>query len=169
MVLSRIDKNISYPELKSVDTSDISQEANLYQIEVYGVEIIIAVGNSKNTFETDNILYFPIYLVKPNNKVIQIGVYEIKADNYISYLDENNILDVERLGEPLIYTFVTKDMLLNLRMVPDQEEEEEEEEKGELEEQEKQVEKEIIYEIPEERKDIFILTKFLQIFINRLI
>jgi hypothetical protein len=45
-------------------------EANLYQLEILGVDVIIAVGNSKNTFEDKNVLFFPIYLVKYNNKVI---------------------------------------------------------------------------------------------------
>lgn len=157
MVLSKIDKNISYPEIKSVDPSDLQQEANLYQIEISGLAVIIAVGNSKNTYETDNILYFPIYLVKPNNKVIQIGVYEIQADNYISYLDSDNLLDVEKLGYPLIYNFVTKDMLLNLGMKPEKIVEEEEEEASEEESEEITNEEKV--EIPEERKDIFVLTK----------
>lgn len=157
MVLSKIDKNISYPEIKSVDPSDLQQEANLYQIEISGLAVIIAVGNSKNTYETDNILYFPIYLVKPNNKVIQIGVYEIQADNYISYLDSDNLLDVEKLGYPLIYNFVTKDMLLNLGMKPEKIVEEEEEEASE--EESEEITKEEKIEIPEERKDIFVLTK----------
>ena len=59
MVLSKISSNVSYPELKSVDPGDIKTEANLYQIEVHDVEIIIAVGNSKNTYESQNILFFP--------------------------------------------------------------------------------------------------------------
>lgn len=157
MVLSKIDKNISYPEIKSVDPADQQQETNLYQIEVSGIEIIVAIGNSKNTFETDNILYFPIYLVKPNNKVIQIGVYEIDADNYISYLDENDSLDVEKLGDPLIYNFVTKDMLLDLRLKPEtvaKEDVLQEEEEDVLQEEEQ-----TMVEIPDERKDIFVLTK----------
>ena len=95
MVLSKISDGVSYPEYKKVDASDINTEANLYQIEVKGVDIIIAIGNSKNTYEEQNILFFPIYLVKKNNKVIQIGLFEIKATDYLSYLDEYNDLDVE--------------------------------------------------------------------------
>jgi hypothetical protein len=97
MVLSKINKDVSYPELKSVDSGDIKMEANLYQLEILGSDVIIAVGNSKNTFEAENIMYFPVYLVKKNNKVIQIGVYEIKASDFISYLDDHNNLDVERM------------------------------------------------------------------------
>ena len=138
-------------------------------MEILDVDVIIAVGNAKNTFEDKNILYFPIYLVKKNNKVIQIGLYEIKATDYISYLDEFNNLDVEKINEPLIYTFVTKNMLHNLRLEPEvplYRTEEPEIEEGEIfendeEKKEREEEKEFIeyYDIPEERKDIFILTK----------
>ena len=108
MVLSKIDSDVSYPELKSVDSGDLKTEANLYQLEIKDIDVIIAVGNSKNTYEDKNILYFPIYLVKYNNKVIQIGLYEIKASDYLTYLDNYNNLDIEKMNEPLIYSFVTK-------------------------------------------------------------
>ena len=92
MVLSKLNpENVSYPELKSVDSGDIKMEANLYQLEIKDVDVVIAVGNSKNTFEDFNIIYFPIYLVKYNNKVIQIGVYEIKASDYLNYLENNKL------------------------------------------------------------------------------
>jgi predicted NAD-dependent protein-ADP-ribosyltransferase YbiA (DUF1768 family) len=165
MVLSKINKDVSYPELKSVDSSDIKMEANLYQLEILGSDVIIAVGNSKNTFEAENIMYFPVYLVKKNNKVIQIGVYEIKASDFISYLDDHNNLDVERMDEPLIYTFVTSEMINKLKMEPDVplrrvEKKADEDSDSDLEEEEKSgSEYNVLYEIPEERRDIFILTK----------
>jgi predicted NAD-dependent protein-ADP-ribosyltransferase YbiA (DUF1768 family) len=169
MVVSKIDNDVSYPELKSVDSGDTKMEANLYQLEIKNVDVIIAVGNAKNTFEDKNILYFPIYLVKHNNKVIQIGLYEIKASDYLSFLDENDDLDVEKMNEPLIYTFVTKDMLTKLRLEPDVplrrvkddgKEKGKDKEKEVLEEQE-DLEEEYneFYDIPELRKDIFVLTK----------
>lgn len=166
MVLSKIDSEISYPELKSVDSDDFKKEANLYQIEIDGIEVIIAVGNSKNTFENKNILFFPVYLVKHNNKVIQIGVYEIKASEYISNLDDSNNLDVEKLNDPLIYNFVTDSMLKKNRMEPEKplrkmavEEKKGNDEEDEEEELEEIVNEEPIGEIPPERKGIFVFTK----------
>ena len=164
MVLSKINKDVSYPELKSVDSGDIKMEANLYQLEILGSDVIIAVGNSKNTFESENIMYFPVYLVKKNNKVIQIGVYEIKASDFITYLDDHNNLDVERMDEPLIYTFVTSEMLNKLKMEPDVplrrvEKKADEDSDSDLEEEKSGSDYNVLYEIPEERKDIFILTK----------
>ena len=165
MVLSKLDSDVSYPELKSVDSGDLKTEANLYQLEIKDIDIIIAVGNSKNTYEDKNILYFPIYLVKYNNKVIQIGLYEIKASDYLSYLDKYNNLDIEKMNDPLIYSFVTKEFLNKMRLEPEiplhrideEEDEEEREEESEEEEEEERIVEE--YNIPEERKDIFIKIK----------
>lgn len=166
MVLSKLDNDVSYPELKSVDMGDLKTEANLYQLEIKDIDVIIAVGNAKNTYEEQNILYFPIYLVKYNNKVIQIGLYEIKASDYISYLDEYNNLDIEKMNEPLIYSFVTKEFLNKMRMEPETSLNRADKEEGEIsdpedENQPPQIEERIVedYIIPEERKDIFIENK----------
>ncbi len=168
MVLSKLDSDVSYPELKSVDSGDLKMEANLYQLEIKDIDVIIAVGNSKNTYEDKNILYFPIYLVKHNNKVIQIGVYEIKASDYLSYLDKNNNLDIEEMNEPLIYSFVTKEFLNKMRLKPelplhkiDDEKDDVKEPEMEDENDDEDEEVNIVeeYDIPEERKDIFIKIK----------
>lgn len=170
MVLSRIDSDISYPELKSVDIGDMNLEANLYEIEIKDINVIIAVGNAKNNYEEKNILYFPIYLVKKNNKVIQIGLYEIKASDYLIFLDNDNNLDIEKLNGPLIYSFATKTFLNKLRLIPSDSDYIEEIKQAEKIEKLKKIEdierediqaetiEKIItkeYEIPEERKDIF--------------
>jgi hypothetical protein len=167
MVLSKLNSDVSYPELKSVDSGDLKMEANLYQLEIKDVDVIVAIGNAKNTFEEKNILYFPIYLVKYNNKVVQIGIYEIKASDYLSYLDDYNNLDVEKMEEPLIYSFATKEYINKLHLKPDVplrriegvDKEEGEITESEGEEEEEEVDYNEYYEIPKEREDIFIMTK----------
>lgn len=167
MVLSKLDSDVSYPELKSVDSGDLKMEANLYQLEIKGIDVIIAVGNSKNTYEDKNILYFPIYLVKHNNKVIQIGVYEIKASDYLSFLDDYNNLNIENMEEPLIYSFVTKEFLNKMRLQPDVPLHKIDKEEGEITESEEEGDKEedeeekivLDYDIPPERQDIFVKIK----------
>ena len=168
MVLSKLDSDISYPELKSVDSGDLKMEANLYQLEIKDIDIIIAVGNSKNTYEDKNILYFPIYLVKYNNKVIQIGLYEIKSSDYLSYLDKYNNLDIEKMEEPLIYSFVSKDFLNKMRLKPDVPLHRIDKEEGEITESEDEDDEHeeddednyvVDYEISPERQDIFVKIK----------
>ena len=167
MVLSKLNSDVSYPELKSVDSGDLKMEANLYQLEIKEIDVIVAIGNAKNTFEDKNIIYFPIYLVKYNNKVVQIGVYEIKASDYLSYLDDYNNLDVEKMEEPLIYTFANKEYINKLHLKPDVplrriegvDKEEGEITESENEEEEEEIDYNEYYEIPKEREDIFIMTK----------
>ena len=164
MVVSKLDNNVNYVELKRVDPDDISKETNLYQIIIKGINVIIAIGNPKNTFADKNITYFPVYLVKHNNKVIQIGVYEMLSSNLLAYRDEIGDIDLEKFDDPLIYTFATEEMINKLRMVPDENDLEE----GEVEEivvakdtkkSKKEKEKEAAVEdiqIPHVRRDIFV-------------
>jgi len=170
MVLSRINSDVSYPELKSVDATDLNMEASLYQLEIRDIDVIVAIGNAKNTFEDKNIIYFPIYLVKHNNKVIQIGIYEIKASDYLSYMDDSNNLDIEKMGDPLIYSFAKAPFINKIHLKPDiplrrVESKKESKKKADRDvesdsdEENAVVEYNEHYEIPPERADIFIMTR----------
>tara|TARA_Y100000816_G_scaffold175374_1_gene126224 strand:- start:8680 stop:10746 length:2067 start_codon:yes stop_codon:yes gene_type:complete len=175
MVLSKINSSISYPELKKTNPEDSNMETDLYEISVKGVDVVIAVGNPRHDFQKKNVVYYPVYLVKKNNKVVQIGVYEIPHDTLSSYLDVDGDVDLEKLNDPLIYTFATKNYLENKRLLPPKEEKEDSDDKEIISDEEDEDEyqdkgvktkskKESIETgdgdiIPEIRSDIFILTK----------
>jgi predicted NAD-dependent protein-ADP-ribosyltransferase YbiA (DUF1768 family) len=165
MVLSKI-SDVSYPELKSLDKNDVEFETDMYQILVNDIDIIIAIGNVKNTFEEQNVLYYPIYIVTQNESVMQIGVFEIMATSSDEYTDISGNLNIEKENiSPLLYTFATKDFLLKHRMIPEislfEKDETKEKEIKEIKENiglGKNADKMTPYEIPEIRKEIFILT-----------
>ena len=119
MVNSRISSLVNYKETPEVNKEDKEIDANLYELGIHGLSCIIAIGNIRNEFETDGILYFPIYLVKTNNKAMQIGVYEIEKSQVSAFVDENNEFDldklIESLSKPLLYSFSTKEKIEKVR------------------------------------------------------
>ena len=86
MVASAIDPTLNYSEVKTVNLNDTKMQSELYQIMIFGINLIIAVGSSKQT--NKNITYFPIYLVKSDDRVIQIGVYEFLTTVLPKYINQ---------------------------------------------------------------------------------
>ena len=193
MVLSKINNHISYPELKKIHNDDNKMESELYNIFIHELPVVVAIGKVKRDFESENIVYFPIYLINKNNKAIQIGVYEIDANYHLEYLNNDLDLDLERNASlvPLLYKFATKSMIDKERLViesddteededededdektntekkgPTASESDDEKESSETNQNQKQKQKHIssnVIIIPENRKDFFVLTKGIEI------
>lgn len=105
MVVSKIDKTVNYVEIKKIDEEDRGFATSLFEIEIMERTIVIGLGKEKHTYENKGIVFFPIYLVANNAIKSKIGVYEMKATDLISSLDEDGDINIED-AEPLLFSFV---------------------------------------------------------------
>ena len=117
MVNSILNTKINYPDIKTLDPEDKSFDASMYEISVLGKDIIIAIGQGKYTFIDDNIIYYPIYLVKDDIFYIQIGVYELLASQLPNIIDDEGDIDLEKIDGPLLYTFINTELLSNSQKI----------------------------------------------------
>ena len=111
MVVSKLSKNINYAEKMRLDSEDIDHNATSYNVTIKDFELLIAIGKEKYTFVGKNVIYFPIYLIKDDKVFNQIGVYEIYSHKLPNILDEDGDVDLDELGDPLLYSFVDNDYL----------------------------------------------------------
>ena len=119
MVVSKLDKSISYPEIKYIMSGDKELSIEMYSIVVNKMTIIVAIGNEIDTYSSKKISYYPVYMIKNTGKAVQIGVYELWSSDVMLSTDENSQLDIETLSDPpLLYVFATMGFIQNHRMVP---------------------------------------------------
>ena len=50
MVVSIINSDVSYPERKIIDDEDKGQDVSMYQIKIFDIDVVIALGNIKYNF-----------------------------------------------------------------------------------------------------------------------
>ncbi len=113
MVNSILNPKINFPELKKLDPDDKQFDASMYEVNILGEDVIIALGQAKYAFIDDNIIYYPIYLVKNDKVSTQIGVYEILAEQLPNVVDEDGDIDLTQVDEPLLYKFVNDKILFD--------------------------------------------------------
>ena len=112
MVSSKINSEINYIETKLLDTEDIKHLSSIYIIELYDTEIPIILGKPKYTFMEKGVLYFPIYIINAKTKrKCQIGIFEVESTDTLKYVDEDGDIDIEKIGEPLLYSFTTEQFI----------------------------------------------------------
>jgi hypothetical protein len=93
-----------------LERDDADYDACMYEIELLGKEVRIAIGRGKT--DKTGIIYYPMYLINSDDRVSkQVGVFEIKADQASDVLDDDDDLDIDKLPYPLVYSFVTAGML----------------------------------------------------------
>lgn len=119
MVVSKLSKNINYIEKMRLDSEDVDHNATSYNVTIKDYELLIAIGKEKYSFVNKNVIYFPIYLIKDNKVFNQIGVYEIYSHKLPNILDEDGDVDLDELGEPLLYSFVDNAYLRKFTSVYD--------------------------------------------------
>jgi len=119
MVNSRLNHDINYVERRNIEDEDLGYSSSIYEIDIDDGEggeitISIVIGRPKLTYVSKNILYFPIYVVSAEDKIKgQIGVFEIyaAAKDITRYTNSELELDEDKLGEPLLYSFVNSKFL----------------------------------------------------------
>ena len=119
MVKSLLDDTIDYPESKLLDKADKDFEASTYAIPLFDMDVMIALGQPKYSFVERNVIYYPIYLVKNNKVDTQIGIYELKGSEFQSFVDEDGDINLALLNDPLLYSFVDKNLIMGIDVIMD--------------------------------------------------
>ena len=120
MVRSVLNTNINYIENKNVEPEDTKHEASIYELTFNNIDIIIGIGKEKYKYIDEGIIYFPIYLIIQESVQDQIGVFEIKSDLLPYSLDDDGDVDLEKLGDPLFYSFVNDKYLESFSDLPEE-------------------------------------------------
>jgi len=104
-IISRINKDIVYPSIKTIDPEDFGTKSYIYEIDILGMQIAVLLGVPKYTYTDQGVVYFPIYAVSREKVRSQIGVFELKSGQIINSFKDGE-LDVSMLDEPLLYDFI---------------------------------------------------------------
>tara|TARA_Y100001970_G_scaffold293088_1_gene437665 strand:- start:3899 stop:5947 length:2049 start_codon:yes stop_codon:yes gene_type:complete len=112
MVVSNIDKTITYTENKTLDERDTDHTATMFVAEIHDQNCLIALGNLNKTFEAKDIFHIPIYLVDGNDVISKIGVFEFNKDKEPIIYDAEMDYDLDKFDEPLLFSFATKQFII---------------------------------------------------------
>jgi len=112
-------EKVEYEETKHLDEQDKKHKSSFYLCDlkakdsIVAKNYIIALGKLRKTYSSMfHISFFPIYLISPKKQVkAKIGVFEMYDTNVSQLVDSNGDVDIEKLGDPLLFSFVTDSML----------------------------------------------------------
>lgn len=111
MVVSKIDPSIEYIEDKQISNNDIDTEVSMYEIDLFDINVIIALGEINHEYKKYNVSYSPVYIVINEFEIYKIGLYEFLSSEYTNKLDEDGELDISIIEGPLLYSFVNHEYI----------------------------------------------------------
>lgn len=99
---SLLNETINYKENRTIDIEDIDYTTNIYEYKLYNLPIEIALGKANYIYTKYNIIHYSIYLIQDEQPVSKIGIFEIKSDELLHNINENDAVDLNK-GNILIY------------------------------------------------------------------
>jgi len=104
-----------YEENRHLEEEDMGHESPVYQIILYDKIFLVAIGKERRLIQKKNTYYFPIYLLNKTKVQTQIGAFEFESsrdtpeERSKPFLDSSGDLDLNRLGDPVFYSFSNYD------------------------------------------------------------
>ncbi len=104
-----------YEENRHLEEEDMGYDSPVYHINLYDKSFLIAVGKERRLIQKKNTYYFPIYLLNKTDVQTQIGAFqfdsskETQQERVKPFLDSSGDLDLNRLGDPIFYSFANYD------------------------------------------------------------
>ena len=104
-----------YEENRHLEEDDIGTDSHVFHINLYDKSFLIAIGKERKLIQKKNTYYFPMYLLNKTNVQCQIGAFEYESskelynDRVKPFLDSSGDMDVNRLGDPIFYSFANYD------------------------------------------------------------
>ena len=107
-------KNMYYEQNRGLEDEDIGYDSPVYTIEIYDKQFIISLGKERKLVSKPHHYYFPVYLMNRQYVQLQIGAFEyesqkeIASERWRTFLDDDGDLDLNRLGDLILYSFADR-------------------------------------------------------------
>lgn len=117
MIRSTLNPSVKYRETMEINQPDKGKEYDIYEFNLLGINVLITIGEPNNV---ENLIYFPLYLIKHDRKATQIGLYEIER-KIISYntINETNLMYYINLSTLILYSFANIRYIRQLYLSPE--------------------------------------------------
>jgi hypothetical protein len=108
---SKINPNkISYSESKKLDDGDLGFDSTLYDFELFGVPVQIALGKESYAFSKYDVVFYSIYLIIESEPKSRIGVFEVDSNQVINIIDEDGDIELSKFKDNILI-FISEEYL----------------------------------------------------------